>query len=81
MELARLQRHLDPHADVRQFYETALARSPEHPGALRGLVTCLSEDDREGKLAFVLTASEARVSVEHGVLVAIFPGRGDEAAT
>jgi len=29
----------------------------------------------------VLTASEARVSVEHGVLVAIFPGRGDEAAT
>ncbi len=29
----------------------------------------------------VLTAGEARVSVERGVLVAIFPGRGDEAAS
>ena len=53
VELARLQRHLDPHADVRSLYETALTRSAEHPAALRGLATCLPEDDRDGKLALL----------------------------
>lgn len=53
VELARLKRHLDPHIDVRSLYEQALQRSPEHPGALRGLVTCLPEGDREGKLALL----------------------------
>ena len=53
VELARLQRHLDPRADVRKLYETALERSPEHPGALRGLVPCLPEGDRDGKLALL----------------------------
>ena len=50
VELARLKRHLDPHADVRSLYELALQRSPEYPAALRGLVPCLAEEDREGKL-------------------------------
>jgi len=53
VELARLKRHLDPHADVRVLYEQALERSPEHPAALRGLVHSLAEDDREGKLALL----------------------------
>ena len=53
VELARLKRHLDPRADGRMLYATALARSPEHPGALRGLVTCLPEEDRDGKLALL----------------------------
>jgi hypothetical protein len=53
VELARLRRHLDPRADVRALYETALERSPEHPAALRGLVSCLAEDDREGRLALL----------------------------
>ena len=53
VELARLRRHLDPHADVRGLYELALERSPENPAALRGLVPCLAEDDREGRLALL----------------------------
>lgn len=51
VELARLRKHLDPRADVRPLYELALERSAEHPGALRGLVTCLPEGDRAAKLA------------------------------
>lgn len=50
VELARLKRHLDPRAVVRPLYERALERSAEHPGALRGLVQCLPEDDREARL-------------------------------
>ncbi len=50
VELARLKRHLDPRAVVRPLYELALERSAEHPGALRGLVQCLPEDDREARL-------------------------------
>lgn len=53
VELARLRRHLDPHADVRALYELALERSAEYPAALRGLVPCLAEDDREGRLALL----------------------------
>ncbi|MFY3385658.1 M48 family metallopeptidase [Paracidovorax sp. MALMAid1276] len=53
VELARLKRHLDPHASVRALYDMALERSPDHPGALRGLVPCLPEDDRDGKLALL----------------------------
>lgn len=53
VELARLKRHLDPRAPVRALLETALERSPEHPGALRGLVGCLPDDDRDGKLALL----------------------------
>ena len=51
VELAHLKRHLDPKAHVRALFELALERSPEHPSALRGLVPCLPDDDREGKLA------------------------------
>lgn len=50
VELARLTRHLDPRARLRPLYELALERSAEHPGALRGLVQCLPEDDREIRL-------------------------------
>ncbi len=53
VELARLKRHLDPRASVRALYEMALERSTDHPGALRGLVPCLPDDDRDGKLALL----------------------------
>ena len=59
VELARLRRHLDPQADVRALYETALERSPEYPAALRGLASCLPEGDREGKLALLHRLWEA----------------------
>lgn len=59
VELARLQRHLDPRADVRRLYETALERSAEYPAALRGLVPCLPEDDRDGKLMLLHRLWEA----------------------
>ncbi|MFX4335952.1 hypothetical protein ABTA25_19370, partial [Acinetobacter baumannii] len=61
-ELARLRRHLDPHADVRALYELALKRSPEYPAALRGLVPCLPEDDRDGKLMLLHRVWEASSS-------------------
>ena len=54
VELARLKRHLDPHADVRALYELALERSTDYPAALRGLVPCLPEGDREAKLQLLL---------------------------
>lgn len=53
VELAGLQRHLDPRAGVCRLYEAALERSADHPAALRGLVGCLPEDDRDGKLALL----------------------------
>lgn len=53
VEMARLRRHLDPDCKVRPLYELALQRTPEHAGALRGLVPCLAEDDRAGKLALL----------------------------
>lgn len=59
VELARLKRHLDPHAAVRSLYELALERSPEYPAALRGLVPCLPEDDRDGKLLLLHRLWEA----------------------
>lgn len=59
VELARLRRHLDPRADVRGLYELALERSPEYPAALRGLVPCLPDDDRHGKLLLLHRLWEA----------------------
>jgi hypothetical protein len=59
VELARLKRHLDPHADVRALYEHALERSPDYPPALCGLVACLPDDDREGKLLLLHRVWEA----------------------
>ncbi len=53
VELARLKRHLDPRADVRALFELALQRSTDFPAALRGLVPCMPEDDRDGKLALL----------------------------
>ena len=53
VELARLRLQLEPGADVGGLYETALARSPEHPDALRGLVLSTAPDDRDGKLALL----------------------------
>ena len=53
VERARLKRHLDPRADVRALLELALERSPEHPAALRSLVSCLPDADRDGKLALL----------------------------
>ncbi|WP_345065863.1 M48 family metalloprotease [Acidovorax lacteus] len=51
VELAQLQRQIDPRADVRALYEKALAASAEHPDALRGLAGTLPDEDRAGKLA------------------------------
>ena len=59
VELARLKRHLDPRADVRALYELALERSPEYAPALCGLVPCLPEDDRDGKLLLLHRVWEA----------------------
>ncbi|CAN7194979.1 M48 family metallopeptidase [Acidovorax sp. LjRoot118] len=59
VELARLQRHLDPRADVSGLYATALQRSTDHPGALRGLVQSLPADDREGRMALLHRLWEA----------------------
>lgn len=59
VELARLKRHLDPRADVRALYELALECSPEYAPALCGLVPCLPEDDREGKLLLLHRVWEA----------------------
>lgn len=50
VELARLQRHLNPRAQVRHVYAQALQRSAGHAGALRGLVQELPDEEREGKL-------------------------------
>ena len=50
VELARLTRHLDPRAVVRPLYEQALERTPEHAGALRGLVQSLPDADRQARL-------------------------------
>lgn len=41
VELADLLRRIDPKADVQAHYEKALAITPDHPGALRGLAQTL----------------------------------------
>ncbi len=53
VELAGLKRQLDPRAAVQDLYELALERSAEYPAALRGMVTCLGDDDRDAKLALL----------------------------
>lgn len=50
VELARLMRKLDPTVPVREIYESALSQNAAHPGALRGLITCLSGKERRLKL-------------------------------
>lgn len=50
VELARLMRKLDPLVNVRELYEHALAQNEAHPGALRGLMDCLDNDDRALKM-------------------------------
>jgi len=50
VELAKLMRKLDPKAQTRHLFEQALAQNPSHPGALRGLVQVLQDDERTLKL-------------------------------
>lgn len=44
-QLGDLQKRLDAKAEVRSCYERALQITPDHAGALRGLVNCLPETD------------------------------------
>ncbi|MET3494775.1 M48 family metallopeptidase [Variovorax boronicumulans] len=50
VEWADSERRLDPAAQVRAHYESALRIAPEHPGALRGLVQMLPLSDRAARL-------------------------------
>jgi len=50
VEWADLERRLDVNADVRARYERALEITPEHAGALRGLVQMLPPLDRAARL-------------------------------
>ncbi|WP_213955004.1 M48 family metallopeptidase [Variovorax sp. dw_954] len=50
VEWADLERRLDRNAPVRDRYERALALTPNHAGALRGLIQLLPVHDREGGL-------------------------------
>jgi hypothetical protein len=51
IEVAGLMRRLDVDANVRELYEHALQLTPGHPGALRGLLECLPESERELRMA------------------------------
>lgn len=53
VELAQLQRRLDPTAAVQVFYERALRLSNSHGGALRGLVNILPANAREERLKYL----------------------------
>jgi hypothetical protein len=50
VEWADLERRLSPQADVRERYERALQRVPNHAGALRGLVLSLPPKPRAPRL-------------------------------
>ena len=51
IEIAGLMRRLDANANVRELYERALQLERGHPDALRGLIRCLPEAERELRLA------------------------------
>jgi hypothetical protein len=51
IEVAGLMRRLDVDATVRELYERALHLSPGHARALRGLLECLPEDERDLRMA------------------------------
>lgn len=51
MEVAGLMRRLDVDANVRELHERALQLTPGHPGALRGLLQCLPESERDLRMA------------------------------
>jgi len=53
VELADLQRRLDPQANVCAHYERALAITPEHSGALRGLVRGLPASEHAQRMAYL----------------------------
>ena len=53
VELAQLQRRLDPAAGVQAFYERALRLSPGHGGALRGFINTLPPDAHEQRLEYL----------------------------
>ncbi|MCL2524041.1 MAG: M48 family metallopeptidase [Betaproteobacteria bacterium] len=53
VEWANGARRLDANADVRSLYERALAITPSHAGALRGLVQVLPAHDREARLTIL----------------------------
>lgn len=49
-EFGDLQRRLDPRAPVQECYEQALAQSPNHADALRGLYRCLPQDQAQQRM-------------------------------
>lgn len=56
--LGDLHRRLDPSVDVRSHYERALQITPDHAGALRGLVLCLPASERAARLACLTSLFE-----------------------
>lgn len=50
VQWAELALRLEPRAEVAARYQRALVLSPDHPGALRGLVQALPATDRAGRL-------------------------------
>ncbi|QDL53788.1 M48 family metallopeptidase [Rhodoferax aquaticus] len=62
VELAQLQRRLDPTANVQVFYERALRLSPSHGGALRGLIHTLPSDAVDARLSYLEQLFEASMT-------------------
>lgn len=59
VDLARLQLRLDSRANVRAHYERALKITPEHGGALKGLVSCLPESEHDLRMRYLETLFDA----------------------
>ncbi|MET0544646.1 MAG: M48 family metalloprotease, partial [Variovorax sp.] len=53
VEWADLERRLDAGAEVRERYQRALGHTPDHPGALRGLIQTLPIERRSDALALL----------------------------
>lgn len=61
VELAELTLRLNPKADVRAYYERALAVTPDHGAALRGLVKCLGNDEHAQRMRHLETLFDSSV--------------------
>ena len=61
-QLGDLQRRLDAQADVRDCYARALQVQPDHPGALRGMVSTLPAEDFATRLALLTRLMETHAA-------------------
>ncbi len=62
VDLAQLQLRLDPQAPVRAHYERALAITPMHGAALKGLILCLPETEHAPRMRALESLFEASVA-------------------